>query len=415
MMMQGGSPTPPGPEPPTPGPLPSGYLECDWIASANNCYINTGIYPKADYSVEIVAKYYKYANDGYQALFGTRDGDNSWFTIRDNNNVTQLNFNRSTNAGVANESYSYSINRSERANNWKTYGIYKNLAKIDGTTVNTFSNSTGSTAFPYPLFLLAMNNANSSIINYCYQYVKAAKIWDENDTLVRDYIPAYEVSTSKFGLWDKVTSTFHPSDSANDFIGNLRNITLPSGYTQLDFVRFTGSQRIEFTETVKSTDCFEMDFKFNDLTKQQRVFAVENRRADLYINGSTQMAFNWGASTISKSLSVAADYGHVYCKHDGYAKSLYIDCHATTKTQSLSSYTAYEDKTAWWIGEWGTISNPWPRMDLYSFKKYENNVLVRNLIPCKNPSDVYGLYDILKNEFLPSSEATALQGGFIKD
>lgn len=409
LMMLGGTPTPT-----PPGPPPSGYLECDWIASAGNCYIDTGIMPKADYSIEVVAKIYKYADTGWDTLWGTRDGSYSRYTWHDNNKSTQINIQRSTNAGLAHENVNYNINRTDRLT-WKTYGFYKNLAKIDGTIINTFSEATGSDSFPNSIYLFALHNSTNGVTDYGYYYVKACKIWDENDNLLRDYIPVYEIATSKFGLWDKIGRTFSPSASANEFAGNLRDITLPTGYTQVDFVRFTGTQRILFTETVKYTDCFEADFKFNNLTKQQRVFSVDNRQTDLYINSSTQIAFNWGASRNSVSTAIPADLGHSYFKDDGYAGNIFLDCHATTKTMSFSSYTPFEDKSAWYIGEYGDASNPWPQMDLYRFKKYENNVLVRDLIPCINSSEVYGLYDIVKNEFRGSTEAAALQGGFIKD
>lgn len=399
---------------PTPGDLPAGYKACDWIASASNIYIDTGVTLNADYSVEIVAKIYKYANTGYYCLFGYKDSDGTQFTIRDNNNLTQIGFLHSTNAGISVEDYEHSLNRTARLD-WKTYGIYKNIAKIDGTTVHTFAASTGQDSFAHTLTLLARHTAATSYDFYAFQYLKACKIWDDNDTLVRDFIPAYEEATSKFGLWDKVSGAFFTSGSSNKLLGNLRDITLPTGYTQLDFVRFTGGQSIHVSEAVHATDCFDIEWKWNATTAQQRILRVPGAAFELYINGSTKMAFNYGADAKWVSTNYVADLGHAHCKMDGYAKSLLIDSHAASKTMSLSSYTAAEDKDIFYIGGDETTANPLGQFDLYSFKKYEGNVLVHDFIPVKDTNDVYGLYDIIGQAFYPSATATPLQGGLIKD
>lgn len=38
-------------------------------------------------------------------------------------------------------------------------------------------------------------------------------IWDSNTTLIRDYYPAYDNVTHEYGMYDKVTQTFHGSDT----------------------------------------------------------------------------------------------------------------------------------------------------------------------------------------------------------
>ena len=394
------------------GGIPSRYIECDWIASANASYIDTGIKPNPNYSIEVVAKIYKYANNGYYTLFGTRNGNNARFTMRDNNNSTVTSFLRSTSATTAYAYYDHSINRTDRANSWYTYGLYKNLAKINGTVVNTFDESTSTVLFPYNLYLSANNNAGS-VGDYGYYYFKSCKIWDDSDTLVRDYVPAYDTLSGKFGLFDKVESVFSSSGSANEFVGNLRNVTLPSGYTQLDFIRFTGSQTIRFEETVSPTDCFEMEWKWNTLTKQQRAL-LSGYYFVLYINGSTVNAFNYGSTAIWKSTGANADYGHNYMLFDGLNKSFFINAHATTKTLSLSSYTA-EGTASYWILGSNASNGQYASMDLYGLKRYVSGNMTRNLIPCVNSNEIYGFYDIVTDEFRTPTNSTTLSGGYIKD
>lgn len=50
---------------------------------------------------------------------------------------------------------------------------------------------------------------------------------------------------------------------------------------------------------------------------------------------------------------------------------------------------------------------------LYSCKIYDDGVIVRDFIPCKNSSDIYGLYDTVDNQFYPSATSTPFLGGQI--
>lgn len=393
------------------GSIPDIYVQCDWIASAKNSYIDTGIKPNPNYSIEVVAKIYKYADAGYYTLFGTRNGNNARFTMRDNNNSTVTSFQRSISSTTSYANYNHSINRSDRANAWYTYGLYKNLAKINGTVVNTFDESTSTTAFPYTLYLSALNNNGSSAADYGYYYFKSCKIWDDSDTLIRDYIPVYNILNGKFGFYDKIGKSFSSSGTSNEFIGNLRNSQLPTGYTELDYVRFNGTQSIRFDETIYTTDCFEIEWKLNELTKQQRILYAGNAFSQ-YANSTPYNCFTYG-STTERSTATKLDYGRSHLIFDGLNQNYSIDAHATDKTFSLSTYTTEGNNGYFLIGS--NLGTQYATMDLYCLKKKVNGVLKRNLIPCVNSNDIYGLYDIIANEFRTPTNGTFLSGGYIRD
>ena len=134
----------------------------------------------------------------------------------------------------------------------------------------------------------------------------------------------------------------------------------------------------------------------------------------LYINGSGGMSFNYGnAQNWVVLVAGGADCGRNWCKIDGYNKTLTGRIHATNVSKDLSSYTEVTDSQKLVIGtrENKAMSS---KMDVYAFKKWENNVLVREFVPCHNSSNVYGFYDIVKNEFVTATVGT-LQGGYIKD
>lgn len=334
-------------------------------------------------------------------MFGTRNGTTSRFTIRDSNNSTSFAFHRSKANNVNYESYECQLNRTDRLD-WKTYGIYKNTCKIDGEVIHTFSEATNTTSFNHKLFLFALNS-NGAPGDYGYYYMKSCKIWDNFDTLVRNYIPAYEESTKKFGLYDLVNNTFVTSGNNNLFIGNLRNSDLPPAYTEVDYLRFTGNQQIEIMSNVSPSDCFEIEWKYNSMNVQQRILSspdsvlAGNNVFDIYINGSSQYAFNYGAEPKWVTTSTAAHLGRCYVKFDGLNKSFIIYTSGTSKTISLTSYTEAANENKYVIG--GRDNANFAFADLYSLKKYENGVLVQDLIPCYNNLGKFGLYDVIQRTF----------------
>lgn len=50
-------------------------------------------------------------------------------------------------------------------------------------------------------------------------------------------------------------------------------------------------------------------------------------------------------------------------------------------------------------------------MKLYSCQIYDNDILIRDYIPCINPNGIYGLYDKVNNQFYSSASSTQFTGG----
>lgn len=50
-------------------------------------------------------------------------------------------------------------------------------------------------------------------------------------------------------------------------------------------------------------------------------------------------------------------------------------------------------------------------MRVYSFKLYDNGTLIRDFIPCINPSGEYGLYDVVNNQFYGNAGTGSFTGG----
>lgn len=76
--------------------------------------------------------------------------------------------------------------------------------------------------------------------------------------------------------------------------------------------------------------------------------------------------------------------------------------HVNDKSISASSYTNFQCEGNMYIfalNDNGSTENISGTKRLYSFKIYDNETIVRNFIPCKNPSGVVGLYEAVEGKF----------------
>lgn len=72
------------------------------------------------------------------------------------------------------------------------------------------------------LLRIMRRGTNTTSMNYsgldsCWWF----KVYDNNGTLIRDYVPIMRLSDSKYGLWDKVNKTFNVSPNGVDFVGGV--------------------------------------------------------------------------------------------------------------------------------------------------------------------------------------------------
>ena len=78
-------------------------------------------------------------------------------------------------------------------------------------------------------------------------------------------------------------------------------------------------------------------------------------------------------------------------------KIMTISAGGTTPTGNFSIFT-YDGRTGYYAN-----------LKLYSMKIYDGSTIIRNFIPCINPSNVVGLYDVVNGTFYSSSTATPLE------
>lgn len=199
------------------------YKEVEYLESTGKQYINTGVKVTPDYTVEVTFVMTQ-RNATWDTLFGTRSNNTARFTARWANSATgKLGVHRSKIKTASYESYDdANATKTMVTDTWHTIKLAKREYTFDGQLRKTFSATTGTTAFSYPIYLFALCNSGSPA-DYGYFRIKKARIWNDKDELIRDYVPCVDLD-GVGGMYDIVNDTFTKSGSSTKFnVGALIN------------------------------------------------------------------------------------------------------------------------------------------------------------------------------------------------
>lgn len=222
-----------------------------------------------------------------------------------------------------------------------------------------------------------------------------------------------------------ITVTYSTKTTTFDVVVTADPDRLPDGYTRLDYVwaKNTSSKPIYISTGYTPSASTEIEYKFSRdtvvpnsettgfftghlcscngyytpfLRKQknhnQTIFANRaGHESDMVIDEIT-------ADTPFIIKAYTSDIGSDAVSKDGTTISTSMTAGSSTPSGTFSLFT-YNGSTS---------SNYLLAGKLYYFKISENGTLVRNYIPCKNSSNVVGLYDTINDTFNPSSTANPL-------
>ena len=205
-------------------------------------------------------------------------------------------------------------------------------------------------------------------------------------------------------------------------VGYVNDLTtqLPSEYTQVDYIEGHRAEYIDtgFKATPKTR--VEATFQFTQVTPvQQRIFGNDYSETDglvftTYINGGGNFAWacqnnigNWQNTGITadtnKHTFIIDSLNKVVTMDDRYNTTI-----TTTRTNnSINTMLlfAYRYNNV-------VDTNSKSYLKMYSTKIYDNNVLVRDFIPCyRNSDNVVGMYDLVNNVFYTNQGTGAFTYG----
>lgn len=184
-------------------------------------------------------------------------------------------------------------------------------------------------------------------------------------------------------------------------------MSLPSGYTRLEYIESTGTQYIDTGFKPNQNTRVLMDVTPLHVVQSNMWCAFGCRANGLYFglykasSGNMNLTWFYG-SVYSNYFTIDYTKRHVIEVNKNVAN---VD--GATKSYSAQVFQLSQSMFLFCDNDSGTATSL-SSSRLYSCKVYDNGTLVRDFIPCKNASGVVGLWDNANNQFY----ANAGSGGF---
>lgn len=187
---------------------------------------------------------------------------------------------------------------------------------------------------------------------------------------------------------------------------------LPAGYTLLEYIESNGNSYIDtgFKPNPYTTK-MDISFSLNSTSSTLGIFgsrpvstAASKDSCNVFVINNA-IRLDWVGSS---DISVLCDTYTLYN----------LSCHKNKVTVNGIEYTSNINKGEnyllypVYIGTFNNAGSPYSGFlgKIYSCKIYDDGVLVRDYIPCKNQSGVYGLYDKVNEKFYGSASGAVFTG-----
>lgn len=421
-----GAAVPDDPKPVDPDAWKKLYQPVEYVQSTGSQFVNTGLTvqnkikldidwmwtgPFLNYSVLLGASITE-GDVSYRQYLGYATTTGDWRAITENSKTTAAA------AAVAELGKPVQDMRQHLVQSVNGKVVSFNLDGVEAS--KTCSNA--QTAHQAPLYLFGHRTTDDALAGATSMRLYAAKVYTNLTVLARDYVPCREKATGRFGLYDHVTETFHPSDSAEDFFGPEE----AKGIAFVDYIESTGKQFVDtginmqdqltldiaYTWTAWPSSYATMFGGYVELdgttyrnyityvnTSRKWRGAIESNGLVDYFSSSklneryrvvatvdgTNLTQQSGSSTITKGFA-AAQTTH---PHTDYLFALhYNDGYSSASLAKLYEARIYTNSVA--VGE---------------------RVLARDYRPAfLRATKTYGLYDVVSGEFFPSGSDTPFTG-----
>lgn len=399
--------------------LPDGYTQLEYIQSDGGTHwIDTGFKPNQN--TGIVAKFQLLSSTANQTPIYARTSMNvaAFGVFIDANSKWVADYGTKRFTGTTSAQSLINLN------------FNKNVVKFNSESytfdTQTFQSNSNLTIFG--------RNTGGTVQYTAKMKLYSCEIYD-NGTLIRNFIPCKNPS-SVIGLYDVVNGVFYTNAGTGgsftagpevpkstgitiNFISNNKVVDiddvqlqelskdtewifqyvagpiLPSGYTQLEYIQSSGSQYINtgFKPNQDTKISITVDFPLSGTTWLYggRTSAGSNSLGFLSEGGSNYR-FDYASSinklTVKPTGKFTIDSDKNKCYING---ELAVTADYTTFTSPVNMYIFNNNNN-------GSLSSG-SSAKLYSCSIYDNGVLIRNFIPCKNASGVIGLYDNVGGKF----------------
>lgn len=356
-------------------------------------------------------------------------------------------------AGSSNFRFAHVTTKTFRVNMWSnTYDstasatsntrykfTYNNLVatlESGGSTVftNTFADAGTTNA---RLLINGLSSSGGISQNDEGIYLYSFKVWNNHGNLIANYVPCAKTNPLTVGLYDLVSDTFINAptsgtwaagpaagaegptptpDAPIDIICNngvlkaRHQSGLPLGYTLLDYIESTGTQYIDTGIPSNSNMQTEVSFLSTDwggavfgnysdngLVKNSNTLYISPQPLD-YLYTTDYGSELDGNINRTKIGDISLDTVYNVTIDWKNRRGIFDNTVIPFVSQEVWQGTTNQVLFARTSGAAGTVGY-YGKLKLYYAKIWNNDILVRNFVPCKNASNVVGLYDTVNDVF----------------
>ena len=383
--------------------VPTGYTQVEYLQSSSTQFIESGVTPSADFGFELDMQLLNTTAD--QKFFGSYDNGVFLGTL----------------SGKWRFGYSCNVNEVATTLNRTVVTLKDGVWLFNGTAATT---TQAPHVNSWPITIFGVNYQGNPKYGMAPIKLYGLKLY-KGGKLIKNYVPAVS-SSGVYGLYETVDGEFKTNsgtgvfaagqkistdvnislayDTTNKTNNKLILDTLPTGYTQLDYLEATGKQYIDTGYIPNADSKFDVTFLVNDanLNVDCPLFGARNNWENSYTfwchgegySAASQVIFNGKGSSLG---NFKLNVKHRLTVQNG---SYTLNGTTTTFASVSSGSPANTNLILMGLNNGGTSVDSRRFVGyVYSFKIYDNNVIVRNLVPARNSAGVLGMYDTVGNQF----------------
>ena len=357
--------------------IPSGLVELEYIESTGTQYIETGI------SAKNITK----AVIDFQYITVDSSRENQMMSVWvDASNHMQCGLTGTTFLTGHGTTFSQTSNMT---------------ARTTGTSVPI-----GNPDMLIPLFA----QRASAVDRWSIAKLYSCKMYN-NSTIVRDFIPAKRISDGKCGLWDKVNFKFYTDENGGNFTAGTEKTAIAAIGTPIEYIQSSGTQYINSNFIPKATTRTIMKAEPMSWNTWSAFFGTRNATSptasQAYI-AAVPAATLYRSDYFGSSLTAETTTIMQITNIDKNKNICSFNNIMITNTSSTVNATTNMFLLA--LKDVGTAKY-FLSAKLYSCQIYDGDTLVRDFIPVKTTTNIYGLWDKVNKVFYKNAGTGTFTGG----
>lgn len=197
-------------------------------------------------------------------------------------------------------------------------------------------------------------------------------------------------------------------------IGSVIVRDLPTDYSQVEYIESSGTQYID-TDFIPTTENIKvmLNFEYTADYSTHSLFGSQvgvNQQSMIIAYGNPSFYVGTSTGILSQSTSLNTKYNLICHANNGL---LTVELNGNITSENYTG-TLYKDGTLYLFGNnVGGSVEQMVSAKVYSCKIYDNEILVRDYVPCINSSNVPGLYDLVNDAFYSNAGSGTFSIGSI--